>query len=588
MKRLAALIATLALLGAMFPALVSAAGPRTAMIVVFNDGVANPAALAAQLSRAHGFETSFIYTTALGGFAAELAPAAARALSNNPNVAWVEADGMAYPTETTQLNPTWGLDRIDQEQLPLDSRYVYDNDGAGVDVYVIDSGIRFSHSEFEGRVHRSLDLVGDGQDGDDCNGHGTHVAGTIGGKLYGVAKKVALHSVRVFGCSGGTSWSTVISAVDHVTQRHNAKKVSDPATSSVANMSLGGGGNTSVDSAVRNSVEAGVTYAVAAGNGNIIGRQDDACKYSPARVREALTISATNSSDQKASWANYGNCVDLFAPGVSITSAWHTSNTATNTISGTSMASPHAAGVAALYLNANPGTAPATVHSDLRSLATTGVVTSSNTSNPLLLHSRIGGGGGDADPTPPPAPTGLSATAGDASVTLAWGASAGAESYRVYRSTSSSSLGSEITTVATTGYTDTSVTNDVTYYYRVTALAENLESAPSNQASATPTAPGEPPGGGPSTVLTAMTEKSGPQWIAYVSIRVVDGAGEGVAGISVEWSWSSNAGGSPGSCETDGSGHCPLVDSTQHNRVGSITFNTVALHGSDSLPISKP
>jgi aqualysin 1 len=219
-----------------------------------------------------------------------------------------------------------------------------------VNAYIIDTGIRLDHVEFTGRLIGGFDAITSGGSANDCNGHGTHVAGTVGGTVYGVAKAVKLSPIRVLDCNGSGTTSGVIAGVDWVAANH--------VKPAVANMSLGGGASTALDDAVRNSIAAGVTYAVAAGNGDFIGRQQPACNYSPARVREALTVGATTSSDAKASWSNYGECVDLFAPGVSITSAWHTSNTATNTISGTSMASPHVAGVAALYLEANPS-APA-------------------------------------------------------------------------------------------------------------------------------------------------------------------------------------------------------------------------------------
>jgi subtilisin family serine protease len=246
-----------------------------------------------------------------------------------------------------------------------------------VTAYVIDTGIRLTHDEFGGRAVSGFDAV-DGGPADDCNGHGTHVAGTIGGSTYGVAKSVQLVAVRVLNCSGSGTWAGVIAGIDWVTGQHT----SGPA---VANMSLGGGASTAVDTAVSNSIADGVTYAVAAGNGNVAGRAQDACKSSPARTPGALTIGAADKADKKASWSNYGNCVDWFAPGVSITSAWIGSDSATNTISGTSMATPHTAGVAALYLQGNPAASPAGVRTALYDNLTKGVVTSSKTANNHLL-----------------------------------------------------------------------------------------------------------------------------------------------------------------------------------------------------------
>ena len=356
-----------------------AGGASESVIVVFRDRVANPVALAQQLGRQHGFAPRLVYQHALKGFAASLPTRAVEALSHNPNVAWVEADGPVWLV-ADQTGATWGLDRIDEKFRPMDGNYTYDYTGAGVTAYIIDTGIRFGHSEFGGRAISGFDSV-DGSPADDCNGHGTHVAGTTGGATYGVAKGVGLVAVRVLDCNGSGTWSGVIAGIDWVTGNHAA------GTPAVANMSLGGGANSSVDTAVRNSIADGVSYAVAAGNGNTGGRAQDACKYSPARVSEAMTIGATDSTDKKASWSNYGNCVDWFAPGVSITSAWNTSDTATNTISGTSMATPHTAGAAALYLQEKPAATPPQVRDELYARTTKAIVTSSKTANNHLLCS---------------------------------------------------------------------------------------------------------------------------------------------------------------------------------------------------------
>jgi subtilisin family serine protease len=320
---------------------------------------------------ARGVTVLYRYSAALNGFAAAMPASSVQALRQNPEVEYIEVD-QVVSIDTIQSPATWGIDRIDQRNLPLSNSYTYNNTGAGVRAYIIDTGISTTHNEFGGRASIGADTVGDGQNGNDCNGHGTHVAGTVGGTTYGVAKEVSLVAVRVLNCSGSGTTAGVIAGVDWV--KANAVK---PA---VANMSLGGGLSSSLDTAVNNAINSGVTFAVAAGNSN-----RDACKYSPARAAAAITVGATTSTDARASYSNFGKCLDLFAPGSSITSAWYSSDTATNTISGTSMATPHVAGVAALYLQSNPTATPAEVSSAIIANATTGKVTSAGRNSPNRL-----------------------------------------------------------------------------------------------------------------------------------------------------------------------------------------------------------
>lgn len=334
------------------------------------------AATAAQdLTSAYGGVVTETYADALNGFAAQMTEAEALNLSKDPRVRFVEEDSIIQ-ADVTQTNPPWGLDRIDETDLPRNGTYTYTTTGAGVNVYIIDTGIRRTHTQFGGRAFIGFDAIGDGRNTSDCNGHGTHVAGTVGGSTFGVAKDVRLFAVRVLNCSGSGTNSGVIAGVNWVTSNHI-----DPA---VANMSLGGGASSALDTAVRNSIAAGVTYAVAAGNSNT-----NAANSSPARVAEAITVGSSTINDARSSFSNFGSVVDIFAPGSSIQSAWWTSDTATATISGTSMASPHVAGVAARIKQSNPGASPATVRNDMVNQATlnrlSGIPT--GTANRLLFRS---------------------------------------------------------------------------------------------------------------------------------------------------------------------------------------------------------
>ncbi|HVL90176.1 MAG TPA: S8 family serine peptidase, partial [Actinomycetota bacterium] len=364
-------------------------------IVVFHDTLVSDVGVAAStMARENDARIQFVYQHALKGFSAEMSPAAAAKMALDRRVAWIEPD-QEMELIATQSNPPWGLDRIDQRDRPLNQSYVYNATGSGVKSYIIDTGIRRTHADFGGRAIVGYDAITSGGSANDCNGHGTHVAGSAGGTTYGVAKSTTLVAVRVLDCNGSGSNSGVIAGVDWVTADHLAGQ---PA---VANMSLGGGASSALDTAVNNSINDGVTYVVAAGNGDFFGNPQNACNYSPARVAAAITVGATDSNDARASFSNFGTCLDIFAPGVSILSAWHSSDTATNTISGTSMASPHVAGAAAMYLQGNTSASPATVSNALTSNASSGKVSNPGTGSPnLLLYTAfIGGGGGNQAPT---------------------------------------------------------------------------------------------------------------------------------------------------------------------------------------------
>ncbi|MFW6690915.1 S8 family peptidase [Streptomyces sp. MAR4 CNX-425] len=351
------------------------------IVVLKNGEVArsDTRAVARDLAGAADARPEHVYRSALRGFSAGMSRAEAAELARDPRVAYVEQDAVVT-TAATQADATWGLDRIDQRDLPLSTTYTYDTTAPDVTAYIIDTGIRTGHDEFGGRASVGTDTVGDGRNGQDCNGHGTHVAGTVGGSTYGVAKEADLVAVRVLNCNGSGSTAGVVDGIDWVTANANGP--------SVANMSLGGGASATLDDAVERSIDAGVTYAVAAGNGNIFGWPQDACGYSPARVPGALTVGATDDTDRRASWSNYGTCLDLFAPGVNITSSWSGSDTDTNTISGTSMATPHTAGVAALYLQQHPAATPAQVGRAVVDNTTPGKVQDPRSGSPnRLLHS---------------------------------------------------------------------------------------------------------------------------------------------------------------------------------------------------------
>ena len=391
-------------------------------IVVFKEG--NPARNAAlELAASHGANAKRIWENALNGaLFTNMNEARARALANNPKVAWVEENGIGGE-DVTQNSAPWGLDRIDQQVRPLSTTYNYAFDGNGIHAYVIDSGILNTHTEFGNRATLDYDNVDDDQNGLDCRGHGTHVAGTLGGSTYGVAKGIRLHAVRVLDCNGQGTVDQAIDAVNWV--MNNAQL---PA---VANMSLRYAPSDALDTAVNNASNAGIFFAVSAGNQNL-----EACSQSPARAAQSFAVAATDSLDTRASFSNFGNCTDIFAPGVGILSAWHTSDSATQTLDGTSMATPHVAAAAALLFDEDSTLTPAQIRQRLIARSTPNVVSSAGTNSPnRLLYSLTLVAGGLPQM---PAWLDVQPWMCNGYNDVFWTTADGATSYQLYRSSSSS------------------------------------------------------------------------------------------------------------------------------------------------------
>ncbi len=339
---------------------------------------------AREVAAAYGANVDAVYDTVLHGFSAEMSEAKALELSRDPSVLFVEEDSIGT-VNTVQYNPDWGLDRIDQRQGPINGSFVYSNTGAGVNVYILDTGIRPTHEDFGGRASVAYDIYG--ENGIDCHGHGTHVAGSVGSSTYGVAKGANLYGVRVLPCNGSGLVSGFINGINWVA----ANRV-NPA---VINFSIGVSGiSSSLNTAINNAVASGVTFVASAGNNSA-----DACNYSPASASSALVVGGTGTTDSRAGYTNWGPCVDIFAPGSHITSLSHASDTGTRSMSGTSMAAPLVAGAAALYLQSNPVASPTVVMNRLIADSTTGVIANlDGTNSPnRLLYTWLGN-------TEPPVP----------------------------------------------------------------------------------------------------------------------------------------------------------------------------------------
>lgn len=406
------------------------------------------------------------YTKVFNGFSATLNASAMMALMRNPNVQEIVPDrtiSLELPQPSyVQTSPTWGIDRIDQRAKSLDSKYNYQFTGAGVKAYIIDSGINFDHAELEGRASFGFDAFSDGRNGLDCNGHGTHVAGTVGSKTYGVAKGVSLIAVRVLDCNGSGSLSGVVAGMDWVGANN-----SGPA---VVNMSLGASKNLTLNQAVASLSALNVNVVVAAGNSNL-----DACNSSPASAPAAITVGASDSSDIRASFSNYGNCVDLFAPGVSITSIWNSSNSALAVLNGTSMASPHVAGVAALYLEENPSLTSAKLTEAIAGASTKYAISSSRSVNNHLVHSF-----NIQAPTLPKAPSNLTATYSSTSgITLKWSDLSNNESgFEIYRAVGTGAFSSLVVLPSNAiTYSDKNVSRGTKYTYQVRSFNSTGASA---------------------------------------------------------------------------------------------------------------
>lgn len=500
-------------------------------IVVFNETVNDPPGLAKGLAKAHGGHLKHTYKRALKGFSASLSEKAVDALRRNPNVAYVEADQRVQIAEAAQ---SWGLDRIDDEDLPLDGTYDYGGlTGAGVKVFILDTGIDLDHPQFGGRVSQTVHDAFGGS-GEDCDGHGTHVAGTVGSSSHGVAKGVTLYAVRVLGCDGSGTTSGVIGGIDFATENGGG--------SAVVNMSLTGGGSAALDAAVKGAIEQGIFFALAAGNGNFSGRPVNACGLSPARVSGqtggsgAMTVGATEIDDDEASFSNYGSCVTILAPGVNIASTWL--NGGANVISGTSMATPHVAGVAALALGSGFASDPASVRTAILGGAESNTIDlhrrsrKNDTPNELLNTAFLGGGGPSTSPPVASFTFGCTNLSCDFDGTSSYDPDGGSiVSYSWdFGDTSASGFGPTPShTYASAG----------TYSVTLTLTDDDSEmGATSHDVSVDDASP--PPSGSmhvADLIGSSQTKGKSGKWSATVNVEIVDEGGLPVAGATVSGTW---------------------------------------------------
>ena len=485
-----------------------------------------------------GGRTEKRFSRAINALSVKVKHSEATRIRNNPKVLFVELDQPVYALDTQNPSPSWGLDRIDQNALPLNSTFTASAKGAGVDAYIVDTGILSTHTDFSGRMGAGFSSINDGNGTNDCNGHGTHVAGTTAGTTYGIAKSATLIPVRVLDCLGSGTNSGVIAGLDWIISHHTA------GTPAVANMSLGGGASAALDLAVQNVINDGVVMAVAAGNSNV-----NACNSSPARAVNAITVGSTTTADARSSFSNIGTCLDIFAPGSSITSAWIGSTTAINTISGTSMASPHVAGVAAVLMGRFPTSTPAQIATMLRTSATPNVVTSAGTGSPnyLLYLDPIGGpiiAPPPPTPSAPSAPTGITITPSSGSLSVRF--TAGAAGTSPITSYKYSINGGTTWATRQTGTTAspiviTGLTNGTTYSVSIRAVSLVGDGATSTPVSVSiPVAPSTPTigtatanAGRTATVRWTLGSNGGGAITSHVVTAYLNGSGTAARTVTV-------------------------------------------------------